>query len=197
MGANDPFVTSALNYVNINLSQTLGGRAGTDLTLASSQTVNASAGILDIEGNRVFDTTSVNLNNASILTINGAASDYVVVNVTDNNPAFNGQILLSGGITSDHVLFNMFGGNYTTHTGGPTLTISLNGQTTRGIFLDPNGGMQMNNGTLLGRFFGGDVQNQQIVSGANLTAPVPEPGSVCLAALGLVALGLRRKLRAS
>jgi len=185
---NDPFVTSALNYVNINLSQTLGGEAGTALTLTSSQTINASSGILDGGGNRVFASTSVNLNNASVLTINGSASDYVVVNVTDNNPAFNGSIILTGGITSDHVLFNMFGGNYVTHTGGPTLTISPNGQTTTGIFLDPNGAMQFNHGILIGRFFGGDVANQQIVSGASII--IPEPSAVALAFVGVLVLGL-------
>lgn len=190
--ANDPFVTSALNTVN-TLSQTLGGEAGTALTLTSSQTINASAGILDGTGNRVFNSSSVNLNNASILTINGSASDYVVVNVTDNNPAFNGSILLTGGITSDHLMFNMFGGNYVTHTGGPTLTLSPNGQTETGIFLDPNGGMQFNHGLLNGRFFGGDVANQQIVSGASIVAPVPEPGSIALIGLGLLALAARRK----
>jgi hypothetical protein len=190
---NDPFVTSALNWVNINLSQTLGGEAGTALTLTSSQTILASSGILDGSGNRVFGTTSVNLNNASTLTISGSASDYVVINVTDNNPAFNGKIVLTGGITSDQVLFNMFGGDYTTHTGGPTLTISPNGQTTTGIFLDPNGGMQFNNGILNGRFFGGDVQNQQIVSGASIFAPIPEPGTLALAGLGISGLYLRKR----
>src|SRR5436190_11846627 len=195
--ANDPFVTSALNYVNINLSQTLGGEAGTNLTLTSTQTILASNGILDGGGNRVFDTTSVNLSNATTLTISGSASDYVVINVTDSNPAFNGKIVLTGGITSDQVLFNMFGGNYVTHTGGPTLTISANGQTTTGTFLDPNGAMQMNNTVLNGRFFGGDVQNQQIVSGASIFAPVPEPTSATFLILGatLGAFHMRRTRR--
>src|SRR5436190_16230203 len=186
--ANDPFVTSALNYVNINLSQTFGGEAGTNLTLTSTQTILASNGILDGGGNRVFDTTSVNLSNATTLTISGSASDYVVINVTDSNPAFNGKIVLTGGITSDQVLFNMFGGNYTTHTGGPTLTISTNGQTTTGIFLDPNGGMQINHSVLNGRFWGGDVTNQQIVSGADINAPVvvPEPSTLLLVSLCLL-----------
>lgn len=82
----------------------------------------------------------------------------------------------------------MFGGNYTTHTGGPTLTISTNGQVTTGIFLDPNGGMQINHSVLNGRFFGADVTNQQIVSGADIHAPigVPEPSSLVLALLGLL-----------
>jgi len=195
-------VTTAISYVN-NLSQTLGGEAGTNLTLTSSQTINATAGILDAGGNRVFDTTSVNLNNSTTLTINGSASDFVVINVTDNNPAFNGEIVLTGGITSDHVLFNMFGGNYTTHTGGPTLTISTNGQVTTGTFLDPNGGMQINHSTLNGRFFGGDVVNQQIVSGADINAPpsgqgespVPEPSTVVLALTGFFGIGLSRLRR--
>jgi len=190
--ANDPIVTSALNAAN-GFSQTLGGEVGTVLTLTTSQTINASSGTLDPLGNRIFDTTSVNLNNASTLTVNGTSSDYVVVNVTDNNPAFNGKILLTGGIISDHVLFNMFGGNYTTHTGGPTLTISTNGQTTTGIFLDPNGSMQMNHSVLNGRFFGGDSSNMQIVSGADINGPpVGAPGvplpSAALGGLGLFGL---------
>jgi hypothetical protein len=88
----------------------------------------------------------------------------------------------------------MFGGNYTNHTGGPTLTINTNGQTTTGIFLDPNGGMQLNHSVLNGRFFGGDDTNQQIVSGAFINAPpeappVPAPAGVILAGLGFITVG--------
>jgi hypothetical protein len=192
--ANDSVVTQALNYVN-NLSQTLGGEAGTNLVapLTSSRTINASSGVLDGMGDRVFQTSSVNLNNGTTLTINGSATDTVVINVTDNNPAFNGTILLTGGITADQVVFNMYGGNYTTHSGGPTLTISTNGNTSTGVFLDPNGSMQMNHSVLNGRFFGGDLSNQQIVSGANINAPpasVPEPSTMAAALSGAMALGL-------
>jgi hypothetical protein len=206
--AFDAGVTNALNYTN-DLSQALGGQAGTALTLNSSQTINASSGavgsVASVDGNplgsySLFTTSSVSLSNATTLTINGSATDQVVIDVTDNNPAFNGMIVLIGGITSDDVLFNMFGGNYTTHTGGPTLTISTNGEITTGTFLDPNGGMQINHSVLDGRFFGGDVTNQQIVSGADINAPpkivllsVPEPGTIVLVLAGMLGMvGLRR-----
>jgi hypothetical protein len=184
--ANSSLANSAITDSN-NLGQTLGGEAGTAVTLTSSQTINASSGVLDSHGNRVFTTSSVNLNNSTTLTINGSASDYVVINVTDNNPAFNGTIALTGGITTDHVIFNMFGGNYLTHTSGPTLTISTNGATSMGIFLDPNGGMQMNHSVLDGRFFGGDTTNQQIVSGANINAPTT-PSAAPLPATAMAGL---------
>jgi hypothetical protein len=194
--ANDSTVTMALNTVN-SLSQSLGGETGTAVTLTSSQTIHASSGMLDGSGNEVFQTSSVNLANGTTLTIDGKASDFVVVNVTDSNPAFDGAIVLTGGITSDHVLFNMSGGDYTNHTGGPTLTISTNGAISTGIFLDPNGGMQINHSVLDGRFFGGDVVNQQIVSGADINEPsgpgtppgVPEPATVVLLLIAAPAAG--------
>jgi hypothetical protein len=197
--ANDSVVTSALNYSN-DLSQFLGGESGntTFANLNSSATINASSGTLFsgnlVDGNalgsyRLFSVSNVNLSNGTTLTINGSATDQVVLNVNDNNPAFNGRILLTGGITSDQVLINMFGGTYATHMGGPTLTISTNGETTTGTFLDPNGGMQISHSVLDGRFFGGDVTNQQIVSGADINAPpptVPIPAAAWLFGSGLV-----------
>ena len=61
-----------------------------------------------------------------------------------------------------------------------------------GIFLAPNGAMSMNHSRLDGRFFGGDVQNQQIVSGADINAPVPvlEPSSFALFGVGSLFVGI-------
>ncbi len=197
VNANDAQVTSAINAVN-SLSQTLGGEAGTSVTVTNGGSINASAGTLDAHNNRVFTVTSVSFNAGNTFTINGSASDFVVLNV-GSSASFNGQIVLTGGITSDHVLINMFGGNYTTHTGGPTLQISANCSdpscATSGIFLDPNGAMSINHAVLTGRFWGGDVSNQQIVSGADISAPatVPEPATLLLLGSGL--LGLRAYAR--
>ncbi len=196
--ANDPVVTSALNSAN-NYSQTLGGEAGTNVAISTGGSLTASSGALDGAGNRVFTVTSANFPNGTF-TINGGAGDFVVLNI-GFSVNLHGQILLAGGITQDHVLNNVFGGNNTTHTGGPTLDVNTNGLQTFGIFLDPNGGMSAVHTDIQGRFFGGDVQNQQIVSGANITATevTPEPGSMALFATGLFGLAgvgvVRRRRR--
>jgi hypothetical protein len=181
--ANDSAVTNAINYTN-HLSEQLGGNAGTNTTITPGGSINASAGTLgttvSVDGNalgayRVFTVTSANFPNG-IFTINGSATDQVVLNI-GSSVNLHGQILLAGGITSDDVVINLFGGDYTTHMDGPTLDVQTNGRTTFGTFLDPNGGMSATDTDLMGRFFGGDVKNQQLVSGVNITAPPPNVGS--------------------
>ncbi len=188
--ANDPTVTNAINQSNA-YSQQVGGEAGTSVAITTGGSILASSGTLDADGNRVFTVTSVNFPNGTF-DITGSAADYVILNV-GSAANFHGILELFGGITSDHVLINMFGGDYTAHTGGPTLDVNTNGLTTVGIYLAPNSQMSLTHSVLEGRFFGGDVVNQQIVSGANISAPIttqstPEPGSMALFATGLLGL---------
>ena len=203
--ANNPMynvsdVTTALNTAN-SLSQTLGLEAGTSTTISSGGTVNASSGTLDGNGNRVFTVTSISFPNGTF-TVNGTASDYVVFNIADGvgTNGLNGSITLTGGITSDQVLFNYtpstsnlttYNNDYTNLTGGPTMTISTNGAATTGVFLDPTGNFQVNNTHITGRVIGGDTQNSSFVSGANLV--VPESNTATLTALGLLCLAARRR----
>jgi hypothetical protein len=97
--ANSSLVTSALATVNA-LSSTLGGRAGTALTVDinnnESQTINAGDGTLDVDGNRIFTVSSFNFNGGSTLTISGSTSDFVVFNFAAD-AQFKGTILLTGG----------------------------------------------------------------------------------------------------
>src|SRR4029077_5826312 len=185
-------VSNALSTVN-SLSSTLGAQAGTSVAInianGANYTLNASSG-KSIGGNSVFTVTSFKTVNGSTLTINGSASSYVVLNFS-SDVQFNGAIALTGGITSDHVLFNQTGGK---------LYINTNGAAVTGVFLDPNGEMSAVHSVINGRIFGGDSTNMQIVSGDTLTqppTPTPEPGTLSLFGSGLLVLAaaVRKRLR--
>jgi choice-of-anchor A domain-containing protein len=95
----------------------------------------------------------------------GSGTQTIVVNIPTAS-AFNGSVVLTGGPTSDQVLFNFIAANYSTLSGGGSAT-------TTGTFLDPNGNIQINHSLLGGRIFGGDTQN---ISGDNIFLSLPLPG---------------------
>lgn len=192
ISANVSQLQTTMNSLN-TLSANLGGEAGTSLginTGSGSQLVNVNSGILDASGNRVFTVTGVSFGNNQTLTISGSASQYVVFNISAS-AGFNGGITLTGGITSDHVIFNFVGGNNL--SGGPTLQGSGNfggtGETLTGIFLDPNGAIQLANTVIDGRLFGGDSHDEAIVSGTEINTPTPAVPDAVSTAL-LLAMGL-------
>lgn len=195
-------VQADLNYLN-NLSLTLGAEAGTSVAInignGANQTINASAGAIDASGNRVFNVTSLSTVNGSTLTINGDGTHKVVLNFA-NAASFNGVIVLTGGLTSDDVLFNVYGGTSATLSGGPTLSINSNGGVLNGTFLDPFGEVSIVHSVLDGRLFGGDSHNEQIVSGALINAPATSPAApdggstLLLMGLGLATLAAARRL---
>jgi hypothetical protein len=124
-------------------------------------------------------------------TVHGTADQFVVFNIpSTDGVGFDGSIVLTGGITSDHVWFNFDAGDFNTLTGGDPLLINTGGRTTMGTFLDPNGIFNISDTVLDGRIFGGDGDNSFITrttinAPPPFVVPVPAPGpKATLALLG-------------
>jgi hypothetical protein len=189
-------VQTDMNAMNA-LSASLSLEASASQTLAinthatGSQTINVSAGTTDASGNKVFNVTSMDFENGETLTINGDGTHNVVFDINFSTH-FAGHIVLTGGLTSDNVLFNLTGGSGLMN--GDTLQSAANGAVLYGDFLDPNGTIDLNSVVLDGRVFGGDSTDMQIVSNGSVVAPltppsVPEPSTILAGALLLLPLG--------
>ncbi len=170
-------VTSALDTVNA-LNTTLGALPGPSPTINGNTTINAIDGTFSASGPgytnvRVFNITAFSLNTLQILTINGDSNGDSVVFNFRGSTNFHGNVVLTGGLTPDNVLFNFVGGNLS--GGGPTLDLNTGSGSSslaQGIFLDPDGMVSVFNANVFGRVFGGDSRNFQIGSLSNITAPI-------------------------
>jgi hypothetical protein len=177
-----------------NLSSEFGALSGSGTPVSintGSQTINASSGFLDpTTGARVFTSSTFAIGNGNTLTINGTASQQVVIDVTGSSTTkLDGALTLTGGITSDNVLINFIG------VGG-SVQGAANGATLDGTFLIPNEAVTLNSLTIDGRVFGGEAnKNFQFVSNAFILQPVPAPlighGVPVLLAVGGMLFGAR------
>jgi hypothetical protein len=199
------------------LSANLGASAGAGTPLAintnSTQTVFVSGGA-QVGGARLFTVNSVNTHNGEDLIVRGDGSQSVVFDVnTPGEAQFHGNIRLQdltgkfygesgyAGLTPDQVLFNLYDGD--------KLSANNNGNHAHpnnimmGTFLDPNGSISFVNTRFVGRIFGGDSADMQIVSGDTITIPetlvgsaeTPAPATVVLALAGMMPCGLASFVR--
>jgi choice-of-anchor A domain-containing protein len=206
-GSITPNVTQVVtDYNNLStLSSNLGAVSGSGTVIASNATsLTASSGYAytDGSGNSAsLFTISANKFSGlpSAFTINGSATDTVVIDITgNNNVQFSSAFTLSGGITSDHVFFNILGSGQNVQFSG-----SGHGSTLDGVILAINDNVNIDNATLDGRIFGGNASNFQITSGFHVIQPavssVPEPSSMAMVLVigGLSGVGYAWRRRRS
>jgi hypothetical protein len=187
-----------------------GGKVTKDLTSAAAAALAASTNFADnslfapnstINGNVTTSTTinrvgaltvvdingDINLNNNN-LTINGNLGDNIIVNISGAlTLTGTASIVLTGGLTSQNVVLNFFGGS-----GAPAFNTHV-GDVVNGIVLAPHRDGQLD-GTWNGELIFG-YNNLTLLSDANVygqTTPVGAPGvplpSAALGGIGLFGL---------
>jgi len=150
--------------------------------ITTSQTLTSSGNV------NVVSLTSINLSGSKTLTLSGSATDAFIVNISGGfGLSGSSAIALSGGLTPNHVLFNL-------PTSGTSIVFFADEV---GTLLAPHRDFTLHGASLLGAVLANDIQ---VTSGGqvsqeswfdapptpNPTPTIPEPHSAILLGLGLV-----------
>ena len=111
--SNPSLMTSAVTAAT-NASTTFAGLTAT-LTGPSSINDNGTTTTINLSsGLNVIDLTSITLQNGSKLDLNGSAGSEIILNVSGNVTLNLSDIVLTGGLTANDVVFNITGGGLST-----------------------------------------------------------------------------------
>ena len=164
-----------------------------NLTIPGNQ-ITGNGSVTGNGGENVIDLTQVNMSNGAF-TINGTASDMFIFRVAGQFVVGNSSIRATGGVTPNHILWDITGTNQTVKSpngawDGTILALSSGVQ-----FDNTPSGLGPNRGAVIAA---DDVNNNQnwvfsTVSGFDLNytpfTPVPEPSSIVLLSLGSILIG--------
>jgi choice-of-anchor A domain-containing protein len=137
----------------------------------------------------VISLDTLKLDGSGILTLHGGPSDFFIFNITGNySQSGNSPVVLSGGITPDHVLWNFVGGPF-----GSGANIGGNSDAV-GVFLAPFRDFSITDSTLNGSIItAGDLK----ITSQALVVNVPEIPTTSALLIGFTflagALRLRRR----
>ncbi len=152
--------------------------------ISGSTTFTGNGGVNVIDANNITGT----------LTFSGGVNDFYVINLKGNLGTINTPMVLSGGVTANHILFNFLattGNVFQTSGGGVEY----------GTYLATRGAdFQFSNLNLTGSLIN-TAGHIQLVSGSKVTnavplSPVPEPQTyaMLLAGIGLIGFVARRRI---
>ena len=153
-------------------TSTLASTAGLVPTASYGLLQNSTAISETNKGDYVFDLSGINLGGGSTLTLSAPAGSTFVLNVGSLllGGAFNlssAQIILTGGLTADDVLWNVLGSG----------SVNLASSTVNGIVLALNRSVNVTGGEVNGELVGGSIS----LSGGHVNGPppvVPEANTV-------------------
>lgn len=160
----------------------------TSITSAMTITGNGGENVIDVTGSQ-----GIHLSGGT-LTISGGPNDFFIIDVSGSQGmqlSGNTNIVLNG-VAANQVLWYF--------PGSANNIVQTSGQSdTEGIFLAPNGGIQINGGTHDSEFIAGGPLSFQ--SNPKMTPPpvIPEPGSLSmwLAGACCMAFVVRQRARAN
>ena len=179
-------VAASGGYVTADLSSAISSalsEASTLKGLTATQTFGTLPGGFSITGNggvNVVDVAGINMSSGA-LTLSGNANDIFIINVSGDFKSSNSDMVLSGGVTANHVLFNITGNVAITGGGGNNFY---------GTILAPSSDVSVHDKNLTGEIIGNTIED---TSGFTVTGtpavPLPAPLVASAALMALLGLG--------
>ena len=142
-------------------------------------TIGNNTTIVGNGGLNVVNVSGIKMTNGT-LTLSGSANDIFIINDSGKFSSSNSSMVLTGGVTANHVLFNVAGDVSITGGGGDNFF---------GTILAPSSNVSVHDKTLTGEIIGLNISDTSGFK-VNGTTAVPGPSPMLASAIFVTLLGL-------